>query len=185
MSAVRRWWALGGAEPVDLPSPLQVPSAAERIGGAAAPASWVVRRDPVVVGRVRGERVRLSLARPGRNSFRPVLRARLVPAPAGCRLAGEVGVHPAVRWGLRCWLLGVLAFTVGGAVGVVGELLAGDGAGALGVLPLPVVGSAMAAFAVVLSTVATRAAQADGPRLVAWAAEQLRSPAGRAGGTGG
>jgi hypothetical protein len=174
VSAVRWWWALGGARPVDLHSPLQAAVAAERLAGAARRESWLPPVRPTVVGRVRGDRVRLARARAAQNSWRPVLRGRLVAAPLGCRLVGEVAVQRAVRWTSRSFVVLASLFALSGVVGTVVSLSRGGDASPL---LLVLAGVGMAAFIVVVSGAGLRFAEDDGPWLVAWAAEQLDAPA--------
>ena len=108
-----RWWArrLWRYQPVDITSPLPVAAAADRLD-AALYRRWGMDprrgepRSPTVRGRVRADRVRLFLAGDNsRNSWRPVLRARLEPHGAGCRLVGRIGTTRLVGWFTALWAL--------------------------------------------------------------------------------
>lgn len=62
---------------------------------------------------MRGDRVRLVLARDIylRNSWRPVLAARLAPDGAGCRLVGRIGTTRFAGWFTALWALAAAAIT--------------------------------------------------------------------------
>jgi hypothetical protein len=55
-----------------------------------------------------------SLPRFARNSWSPLLRARLLPAGTGCRLVGTIGWHPFTRGFTAVWLGLASVFLVGG-----------------------------------------------------------------------
>ena len=173
MSAVRWWWEFGGTRPVDLHSPLQAVVGAERLTGAARRESWLPPVRPTVVGRVRGGHVRLARARAAQTSWRAVLRARLVAAPVGCRLVGEVAVQRTARWTSRSFVVLASLFAL---VGVVGTVVSLSGGGDASPLLIVVAGAGMAAFGVVVSGAGMRFAEDDGPWLVDWAADQLDAP---------
>jgi hypothetical protein len=128
-----RWWSrrLWVHQPVEICSPLSVQDAAARLD-AELFRRWSLTprraepRVPAVTGHVRPDRVRLVLARDHtRNSWRPVLRARLEPDGVGSRLVGRIGAVWFARWFTTVWALVAAVITVVAVVLGVGSTLAG------------------------------------------------------------
>ena len=55
------------------------------------------------LGRVRGARFQFWARRYGRNSFAPLCRGRVGPAPEGALIEATIGVHWFVRWFIVVW----------------------------------------------------------------------------------
>ena len=98
--------------PVRIASRLSPQEALRRIEGGIGSGSGV----HTISGWVTGDEVRLVARRPFRNSWRPILRARVVATPGGCELVGSIGTHPAVKVFMTVWLCFAGLLAVLGAV---------------------------------------------------------------------
>jgi hypothetical protein len=122
-----------------------------------------------VVGRVGERRISLRAGKVGvRNSWRPVLRGRLEPDGAGCRLVGRLGLHPYVKVFSAVWLGGVTLVLVGLLVSAVVET---NGVALLYcLLPLGFI-----AFFAGLTALGTRIGRGEAAYLRSWLAERLQT----------
>jgi hypothetical protein len=178
--AIRRWLRLWRVEPVEISSPLDREVAEARLVAGVTTrrqvlvGEWADPDARVVFGGVspRGGRL-TSLPRFARNSWSPLLRARLLPAGTGCRLVGTIGWHPFTRGFTAVWLGLASVFLVGGAGGF-GVLVAGDRVTAGDVL-LSLMPAVLLSFGVGLVAVAGSAGWRDAAFLRGWLAERLQA----------
>jgi hypothetical protein len=178
-----RWWArrLWAHQPVEIWSPLSVQDASARLAANlfrrwSLTPSLAEPRVPAVAGHVRADRVRLLLARDSsRNSWRPVLRARLEPDGAGCRLVGRIGTVWFARWFTTVWALGAAGITVAAVVLGIGAALARTTGGSTVLLVAVVCLVGDGAF-VALTAVALRSGERDEAALRDWLRRMLEAP---------
>jgi hypothetical protein len=151
MDWMRQWLLLWRVDRIEVISPMSLDEAE-----AALAASMETRRygawragpsadSHVITGRIHDRRVRVSANPPGTtNAWNAVLRAELIPLPAGCRLVGRLGWLPKARIFCAFWLTCVVAFFVSGVVLLANSETHGHGTG--GYLFMCLVPLAMAAF---------------------------------------
>jgi hypothetical protein len=118
-----------------------------------------------ITGRVTHDRVRLKARTPSRNSWRPVLNARVVPVAHGSELVGSIGTHPVVKVFTVLWLAAV------GAIATANIVFA-EGPQRTAALLLP---WAMFAFGVGLNYVGYSLGRNDERVLLDWLAQCLHS----------
>ena len=165
------WWRLWRDKPVRIQSGLAPAAAAARLN-AAKDSWWKARtagRGIQIVGRASHGSVRLRTLRPWmRNAWSPVLRARIVQAPGGCELLGSLGWPPAVRVFTALWLLAVDCFALTGMVSTVAAVVRGRWSVVGGLLGFTAMTLAMAAFGVLLVTIAGWVGHRDTHVLLNW-----------------
>ncbi|MBB4763295.1 hypothetical protein ACFQFC_03760 [Amorphoplanes digitatis] len=153
--------------PIRIPSSLSPAEAARRLTEARTASSFWSARAPldgsrIVVGRVSTDEITLTARQAYvRNSWRPVLEARLEPVPGGCELVGTIGWNPLVRMFTAVWLTGAGLLTLG-------SLLAGLTFGTAEALAVTGAGLAMLSFGVALTTFGGRSGRRDGQFLKGW-----------------
>jgi hypothetical protein len=128
----------------------------------------------VVVGRVSAERVWLTARRLSfRNSWRPVLRGRLVEVPGGTELVGGFACLPFVQVFTALWLGLIGLFGLIGLAGAVAQVVRGDWTD-LGP-PLGLAGGTLAVLtlATTLMALASRSGLRDEEFLRRWLAARL------------
>jgi hypothetical protein len=131
----------------------------------------------IVIGKIEGDYVRLQALRPGiRNSWRPILIGRLVPAPHGSQLVGQLGLGSFVKAFSILWLGFVAPFFAGGLLGIVVELLRGDLSKALTCLMVAGIGLGFIAFFIGLTALGSKMGDNDAAFLRQWVAEHLHTP---------
>jgi len=166
-----------------LSSPLSPDRAAAALSGEMAASQeaawlpWILDRtaERIIQGAVSPERIRLVAGLPDvRNSFRPVLQARLGPSPDGCQLCGRLGQlrYARVFLVVLVTLLGVAAALMLGHLALGRSHIHGSGALWASVFPLVgliVVGCVIVGFV----SLATRFGRTDGEYLMSWVARVL------------
>jgi hypothetical protein len=161
-------------EHLELPSPLQVDVAEERLAaGLTLPRQRIPGRAAHgavdILGRVHRRRVSVC-ALPSQvrmNSFSPYVRGRLEPVlPRGSRLVATIGWHPAVRVLTVFWSTFVACYVGGTATGVGVSLARGTGLGPA--FPLLCAGLVMAAFGVGVTGYLGRRGWRDEKHLREW-----------------
>lgn len=104
------WLLLWGSRPYSVRSPLSVADAVAALDADRATAWTLVGMSSRgaglyrVTGWVSAGDVRLTSSRGGRNSMRPVLRARFTAVPGGCELTGSFAAPPLGRAFAALWL---------------------------------------------------------------------------------
>lgn len=124
----------------------------------------------VVRGTVTPDRIRLSAGLPYvRNSWRPILRAQLLPTADGCQLIGTLGLHPVIRVFILIFIGNWCLLTGVGLLGTVATW------GQAGPSSLGFVGAAcvMTAAYIGLSSLGNHLGRRDADYLQAWLANRL------------
>lgn len=87
-----------------------------RLAGATGPARFSIFEPSTapLTGRVTGPSFSVMRTSQGRNSFRPVIRGTIEPAPGGSRIHGTMRLHEAVLVFLGFLILGPVWFFLGG-----------------------------------------------------------------------
>lgn len=180
-----RWWIRGlRSVPVEVASPMPVEAASCALAnevtsyGSAMLSGLGLGLGPrIVIGKVEGDYVRLQALRPGiRNSWRPILIGRLVPAPQGSQLVGQLGMSSFVKTFSALWLGFVAMFFAGGLLGIVVELLRGDPSKTIPFLAVAGIALGFTAFFIGLTALGSKMGDNDVAFLRQWVAEYLRTP---------
>jgi hypothetical protein len=90
----------------EVTSPLSAANAIERLRESVEPKRWMrVSRDHrVFEGTIDGMQFDVRRIIHYRNSFIPLIRGRIEPAPSGSRLTGTMRIHPVVGAFMVLWL---------------------------------------------------------------------------------
>jgi hypothetical protein len=127
-----------------------------------------------IVGRVGTRLIKLEARRTGiRNSWRPVLRARLEPKGTGSQLVGRIGMDPVVKVFSAFWLGAVSCVFLVGVVNAMVTTWSGDASGAAVLICLLPLGFML--FFVGLTAFATQLGRGQGTYLRLWLAERLQT----------
>jgi hypothetical protein len=176
---IKVWLQAWRSEPVVLLSPLPVSAARKRLleGHVSYLRAFFIFGGGggyLVVGHIGRRRILLeALQLGGRNSWQPVLHARLEPAGNGCRLVGRLGWSRVVK--TLCALL--LGGAVGGFLGLliraVARAVNGDATGGdflIGLIPLSFV-----PVLVVLTSWGARLGRSEANYLRSWLVNRLQT----------
>lgn len=184
MRRLLKWWVGGWRSvPVEIASPMPVEAASYALAHevTSSRSAMLRRLSPrlgprIVIGQVEGDYVRLQAIRPGnRNTWRPILIGRLVPAPNGSQLVGQLDISSFVKTFSGVWLGLVAVFFVTGILGAVVEMLRDDPPRVLPFLAMTGIALGLAAFFMGLTALGFKAGDNDAAFLRQWIAKRLHA----------